>query len=353
MRCQTPSLLESESSDCVDLRRHGFTLIELLVVIAIIAILIALLLPAVQQAREAARRTECRNKLKQLGLALHNYHDVHQRFPYSGCGPYSGEVFLTPIGTEHTWNELIMPQIDLATIYNQINFSINNGSGTNFSLLNNMSYPFQSCPSNPYSSGRVCSDGRKFVNVTSGVTSSVDEIWETSPMSYAPCAGPTQIEAFSPGDPTPKDCSDQLGPGVYGYCAASTSSQYPGGNRAKVPGIFGMNGSVASRIADVTDGTSNTLLLAERKGELERSMGIFSSGYFTAVPTGLKINSKYIVPRDAQTSYLKNCGASSYHTGGANFLMADGAVRFLSDSLDFRTYNYLGGKSDGQVLSEF
>lgn len=335
---------------------RGFTLIELLVVIAIIAVLIALLLPAVQQARESARRTECRNKMKQLGLALHNYHEVYQSFPYSGAGPYSGEAFLTAIGTEHSWNEFILPQIDQAPLFNQINFSINNGTGTNLTLLNNQTYVFQACPSNPFSSSRVCSDGRKFVNVTSGTASPyVDEIWNTSPMNYAPCAGPTQLDGFPgpSGNPAPMDCADQLGAGVLGFCALATSSQYPGGNRAKVPGMFGMNGAVASRISDVTDGTSNTILLCERRGELERSMGIFSSGYFGAVPTGMKINSKYIVPKDAGGSYFKNCGASSYHTGGAHFLLGDGAIRFVNENVDFRTYNYLGGKAEGQILGEF
>ena len=344
--------LNVRSSPRVD-RRNAFTFIELLVVIAIIAVLIALLLPAVQQAREAARRTECHDKLKQRGLALHNYHDAHQCFPYMGTGPYSGEVFLTAIGTEHSWNEFVLPFIDQAALFNQINFSINNGAGTNFTLLDGKTYGFQACPSNPFSSGKACSDGSKFVNVTSGVSSSVDEIWNTSPMCYAPCAGPTQIESFSAGSPTPKDCADVLGTGVFGFCALATSSQYPGPNAAKAPGIFGVNGSVATRLAAVTDGASNTILLAERRGELERSMGIFSSGYFGAVPTGLKINTKYIVPNDAGGSYLKNCGASSYQVGGANFVLADGSVRFISDNINFQTYNSLGGKSEGQVVGEF
>src|ERR1700710_2003609 len=91
-------------------RQIGFTLIELLVVIAIIAVLIALLLPAVQQAREAARRTQCKNNLKQISLALHNYHDTKRQFPFSASG------FRTPfvIGTRHTWNEFILPYIELS-----------------------------------------------------------------------------------------------------------------------------------------------------------------------------------------------------------------------------------------------
>src|SRR6185436_9747421 len=100
--------------------RTGFTLIELLVVIAIIAILIALLLPAVQQAREAARRTQCRNNLKQLGLALHNYHDAKNRFPQAVIwGTWNGQSWLP---NHHTWLTMLLPYLDQAPLYNQVNF---------------------------------------------------------------------------------------------------------------------------------------------------------------------------------------------------------------------------------------
>src|ERR1700761_7427542 len=94
----------------------GFTLIELLVVIAIIAVLIALLLPAVQQAREAARRTQCKNSLKQLGLALHNYHDSLNVFPFGSTYASSGPVY----GPKHTWVEYILPYVDQAPLYLQL-----------------------------------------------------------------------------------------------------------------------------------------------------------------------------------------------------------------------------------------
>src|SRR5437879_1131540 len=103
-------------------RRGGFTLIELLVVIAIIAVLIALLLPAVQQARESARRTQCKNNLKQIGLAMHNYHDANLTFPYAS-------TYFAP-GNKHTWVEFILPHIDQAPLYNSINFNIPNESST-------------------------------------------------------------------------------------------------------------------------------------------------------------------------------------------------------------------------------
>ena len=100
-------------------RSHGFTLIELLVVIAIIAVLIALLLPAVQQAREAARRTQCKNNLKQLGLALHNYHDAFSVFPFGKGASYNGAAAYA------RWSQhaMLLPYIDQAPLYNSINFS--------------------------------------------------------------------------------------------------------------------------------------------------------------------------------------------------------------------------------------
>ena len=99
--------------------RRAFTLIELLVVIAIIAVLIALLLPAVQQAREAARRTQCRNNLHQLGLALHNYHDTHSTFPFGVCVVgYSGAYH------DWSWASMLLPFVDEAAIYNSCNFSL-------------------------------------------------------------------------------------------------------------------------------------------------------------------------------------------------------------------------------------
>ena len=111
--------LSDRSIHSVQRQRHGFTLIELLVVIAIIAVLIALLLPAVQQAREAARRTQCRNNLKQIGLAIHNYLDIHDRFP---PGHYWSSNTADSGGTGWLWGTHLLPQMDQAPLYNTIDF---------------------------------------------------------------------------------------------------------------------------------------------------------------------------------------------------------------------------------------
>lgn len=141
-------------------RRRAFTLIELLVVIAIIAILIALLLPAVQQAREAARRSTCKNKLKQWGLAIHNYHDVANQFPPSAINPGSNQsAAFVPTGQVRNFTGYLMllPYIDQAPLYQRINFSVatgradwqSRGGGGYQTVLNAQTVPIQYCPSDP------------------------------------------------------------------------------------------------------------------------------------------------------------------------------------------------------------
>jgi prepilin-type N-terminal cleavage/methylation domain-containing protein len=325
------------------LRRRGFTLIELLVVIAIIAILIALLLPAVQQAREAARRTECKNKLKQLGLALHNYHDTTNRFPYgsTGTSPVTSVV--------HTWNEFILPYIDQAPLFNLISFSIAAGAGTNATNLNNRTYPFQACPSNPYSSGTTAVGGAGFYG--DGFIT-----WNTGIMSYNVMAGPAQLNWGAQADCSPGyGANPSTSPTALGttgsYCGLAGTWNYTD-NPGAAPGIFAQGGLVSTRIRDIIDGTSNTIMLGEHRGELCIYQGIFS-GNFGGTTTGLKINSTLIQPTNASSSYPTNHGMSSYHVGGAHAVMGDGAVRFLSNNIDFPTFNYLGGKSEGAVVNDF
>jgi prepilin-type N-terminal cleavage/methylation domain-containing protein/prepilin-type processing-associated H-X9-DG protein len=307
-------------------RRHGFTLIELLVVIAIIAILIALLLPAVQQAREAARRTQCKNNLKQLGLALHNYHDTHMVFPYaSGYGLFGPQ----DAGARHTWVELVFPYIDQAPVYNQIDFELTNVDPANAPLFVNKRFAFISCPTNPQSDSLLRNDGNPFAEGP-GVSQG---------LYYALCAGTIRPDNICP------DCGcDAATPGC--FCVTETAANQSWGvsHARPGPGIFN-RGVTRSRLRDVVEGSSNVFLIGERNAE-ECGWGGAFSWNFQVFYTGQKINSPTRTT-SLTSDWWRNCGASSFHEGGAHFVMADGSVHFVTENIDHRTFCALGDKRDG------
>jgi prepilin-type N-terminal cleavage/methylation domain-containing protein len=362
-------------------RQRAFTLIELLVVIAIIAVLIALLLPAVQQAREAARRSQCKNNLKQIGLAFHNYESTFSIFPgalYCAAGPNvfdigEGPQSPTDAGADsniHTWAEMILPFVDQTPLYNQINMSIPMGyaaatggappnyadggnfpTSQNFAVLSGAVVPAYICPSTPRGSNIVAPY--------------IDD-WLTD--SY----GQTTYYAG----------------GVLDYATLwprGNMSQDQGVNgNFKVPGILDINsqGGAAGggvKIAAVTDGTSNTLIMGEcsRPDSSEWSMGK-KIGPLTDEAVGKMGDSwqdwqhiaglswRGIVPGNNNlgnsNAYVSgsctiNCNNFwnyySFHTGGAHFVMADGAVRFISQNVASLTMNRLFSYGDGSVVGEF
>lgn len=294
-------------------RKRGFTLIELLVVIAIIAILIALLLPAVQQAREAARRSACKNNLKQMGLAFHNYHDTHRVLPPGAINPGNGtctSIYSDDNILNHTCFQMMLPFLDQAPLYNQYNWSIPSGPAKHGSCghtapattanqldLLDSKLPVFLCPSDPGapigttdSSGSYYSDGAH--RTSYGI---VDNQYDH-------------------------------------YVGASYT-----GDTLTTKGALGLNGS--ARISDIIDGSSNTMLLIETPlikttngTDLYVGFGPYWDTYthtFIIRPGGKGINR----PQDATKSQrVYGWGAGSFHTGGAHILLADGAVRFLSEN---------------------
>jgi len=315
------------------LKRRGFTLIELLVVIAIIAVLIALLLPAVQQAREAARRSQCKNNLKQWGLALHNYHDTHRTFPMGAMG-------LGGTSNNFGFQVMLLPFIDQAPLYNQFNFNVSytdittpaSSTGKANYYLVTQRFPLLFCPSA-----------------------------RTSDQGYSLSVGGTTVQASTVH--------------YYGVAGAygtnpMTGSLYPGhvGTTTGAHGGFSINGIMGvnrnTSMRDVTDGTSNTLVVGESSDSVESGLGsswrawtqgasggtggaafyscknvvnpIGESGYFTG-------------SGDTAMRYFNNVRFGSQHTGGAQFLMADGSVRFISTNIDMGVYRSAATMGSGEV----
>jgi prepilin-type N-terminal cleavage/methylation domain-containing protein/prepilin-type processing-associated H-X9-DG protein len=272
--------------------QHGFTVVELLVVITIIGILMALLLPAVQAAREAARRIQCTNNFKQVGLALQNYHSV------KGCFPVG--IFTGPIPFYFTWSVYILPYVEQQGLYNMYNFSLPRGfadrsAGSRNLIASKTVVRVYLCPSDPQAGEQVAT--------------SLDQSL---------------------------DCA------MTDMCGVSDSADWTVDSRAPknfplVDGILGANRPC--RIADIKDGTSNTLMIGEVTGAGEGTrVGEFWPSWNLA-DTHDGINGPHSAPRGTYpmptvTFGFDKSGFASWHWGGCNFAMADGSVQLLSENID-------------------
>ncbi|MCA9082988.1 MAG: DUF1559 domain-containing protein [Planctomycetaceae bacterium] len=326
-------------------RQRGFTLIELLVVIAIIAILIALLLPAVQQAREAARRTQCKNHLKQFGLALHNYHDTFNLFPYG----HQQELYLGQTKRRDCWFQRILPYLEEANRYNTYEGypKVNVYEGEYIHRITNKDIvgpiATASCPSDPNSPGFGGNGGQVAFQ-----------------SNYAVCAGVGQTATINQAN------------------ATITVSNMNTTN-TRTTGMFYMNSSTGFK--SCTDGSSNTLLVSEgiirgngvsAWGELGGHWGGAPHGAFgfstaespnTSVPDRVYSCKATSLPGAPNNAPCKNGNAGglagrwnfarSFHVGGVQYTLADGSVGFASDNIDRQTWMKLGHINDGLTIGEF
>lgn len=294
-RCTPASVVSS--------KRQGFTLIELLVVIAIIAILVGLLLPAVQQAREAARKIQCINNLKQIGAALHNHHDRKGAFP-AGFSKSKG------IG----WTARLLGELDQAPLYDSVDWNGQWKDGNNEKALG-IVLPVFRCPSAPVPD--------HFTN---------DDILNRVPCTYLGCASGTNLVDDSLDD-GPQD------------------------------GIFFSGRRIGIR--DISDGSSNTIAIGEARVNLANPIngdfvdhwslasveiqdGVDSSEFVGSLAARLNVMEDPNAPLDEQ-----ELSFGSYHEGGCHFLLADGSAKFISENIDSQVRMNLGTRSGNDVVSDF
>ncbi len=313
------------------MRRRAFTLIELLVVIAIIAVLIALLLPAVQAAREAARRAQCLNNLKQIGLALHNYHDAVSAFP-PGLISLPGSAG-NNMGPGWGWASMLLPQFEQINIYNAINFNLGIEATANLTARLTKINTFI-CATDAYFQAQFTVVDDTTSNTTPGAP-----ICDVASSNYVGCVGS--------GDPS----------SLYPYNPTDDPPGRDNGN-----GLFFRNRSV--RVQEILDGTSQTLAVGEKSQNLARATWTGAVTH-AAVPITLLQAEDGLSPEGGDALVIAHTGELdgpnsrpahadqfwSLHPGGANFLFADGSVRFIKEKRPLALFQSLATRAGGEVVS--
>ncbi len=350
-------------------KRVGFTLVELLVVIAIIGILVGLLLPAVQAAREAARRMQCQNNLKQIGLSIHNYESAHKRFPNGSVDDDPKETSprrLWEAGRHRKGTVLVklLPFVEQSALFNSLDFNLDvelqlearapfNTAGR--VDMRQVAMPMYRCPSDGTSQRELSQQNHLY--------------------NYSLCIGNqnmdgqfgcAQFPSHPENTPNTRFTGGILGGNIFenGFNGHGHSGAY-----AKSRGISGVISRCdwSARFADVSDGLSNTIAAGEIlpicHDHHRGGGGWFSSnGQWTATTARINFNTcgKQGIPDridrggtacNDYRNWNTSGGFKSDHTGGANFVLADGSVQFFSQSIDYLTYQQMGSRNDGESLA--
>jgi prepilin-type N-terminal cleavage/methylation domain-containing protein/prepilin-type processing-associated H-X9-DG protein len=301
---------------------RAFTLIELLVVIAIIAVLIGLLLPAVQSAREASRRAQCLNNLRQIALAMHNYHDAVATFApgyislTQGNQPNGAEI-----GPGWGWGAMILSQLDQVPLYNMANFSLPTTAPASQTARVTRLTTFL-CPSN---------------------------VGDHGPLAIKDASGNVLVSDLAPGQ-------------YVGVAGQFEPEEFPAQNN----GVFYRNSKVGIR--DILDGTSSTLMIGER------SQNVADATRVGMIPSGLACNNPSWPVQDCEASNVlilghtgpspdepwidvpnnKKAGVDDFHSlhpGGCNFAFCDGSIRFIKETINPQVFSYLATRAGGEVIS--
>ncbi|MBN1395486.1 MAG: DUF1559 domain-containing protein [Pirellulales bacterium] len=306
---------------------HGFTLVELLVVITIIGILIALLLPAVQAAREAARRLQCANKMKQVGLALHNYHDTWGRLPPCDAGGMRSHV---DFQSGWNWQPRILDYIEQTASFAELDFTQPSYVGDNLAYIQRVHWEFL-CPSNDMADHILEEEG--FCAPSYPPISQSD---------YAACVG---------------DYINMTGVGL-----TPAYGNITGENVFQTRGMMGRFGWSA-RFSEVYDGLSTTIMVGECIGAVSFFQN-FGAECFATTAHPINFMNEWLIANHAtvcdctagtSTTTTGHCGDSSIgfrsmHPGGAHFCMGDGSVHFVNENIDGVTYRALASREGGELV---